>query len=635
MGDFITYACDGLEDLKEGRDWIESHKITPSDREGKIIYSFRCVWPDEAECLEVAQYLHKCAEELKKNKTLFVQVDMLRSDHQSRSQTEKNFSNLIQQFFNSIESIVDNEFKTAIVCADSHVSAMWMSPLHVLTWLVIPAFALKVNTFIETTSESSYVFHLFEEVCSKVGPWIKITNQPEEKSPVTFVHHGSAHMFILEDADIHSAVSVIVEYLWNMKDKELCELTEVYVQESVYSKFSFLLTKKLAVKAGNCKWVKNCSGELQSYTKYKEYIERAVSVATSKGIEVCKPWDHTEIFVPTVIFGKVQRKQADILLPVVCVESFRTIDEGISLSEKSQKIQFASIWTESGPTAQYTAGQLQANLVWVNAYGLINTKVPFHLTVSQGDCIGCIRGCCFSGHKWLSSIWQCHHVPASLGFGKSVKENIDVKSLYKLAEQSTVKWGRASSNSRCEALLNMAYSINSNKEQYAKFLETSDCLEECIKLLYSFAYKCKENSSSRNINNMLSITTCKPLGVVTIYCTPQSKIVDYVRLIIGLIAYGNSVVLIHATNDRLFEGVKSFFQHIDLPKGSVNFLRYDCLSTTKDLLHGKSPFWLYPHGSHIIDHNIIQTAFTLDITSFNETVFKWFTEPKSVIVPSK
>lgn len=634
MGDFITYSCEGLEDLKEGRDWIDSHKITPSGREGKIIYSFRCVWPDETECLEAAQYLHKCAEELKKNKTLFLQVDMLRPGHQSQSQTEKNFSNLIQQFFNSIESIVARELKTPpISYIVSNVSAMWMSPLHVLTWLVVPTFPFKAVILIETTSESEYVFRLFEEVCSKVVPWIEITNEHKRDDSPTFeVHHGSAHMFILEDADIHSAINVIVEYLWNMKDQELCELTEVYVQESVYSKFSFLLTKKLAVKAENCKWVKSCSEEIQSYTKYKEYIQYAVSVAASKGMEVYKPWDHTEIFVPTVIFGKVQRKQADTPLPIVCVESFRTIDEGILLSEKSQKIQFASVWTESGPTAQYTAGQLQANLVWVNTYGLINTKVPFQLIVSQGDCIGCIRGCCASGPEWLSSIWECQRMPDCW---KLVKENIDVKSLYKQADQSTMKWGRASGNSRCEALLNVAYSINSNKEQYAKFLGTSDCLEECVKLLYSFAYKSKENSSSRSINNMLSITDCRPLGVLTIFCTPRSKIVDYVRLIIGLIAYGNSVILMNATNDKQFEGVKSFFQHIDLPEGSVNFLSHDCLSTVNKFFPEGSLSWLYPYGSHIIDHNAVQTTYALNITSLSETVFKWFTEPKSIVIPSK
>lgn len=63
--------------------------------------------------------------------------------------------------------------------------------------------------------------------------------------------------------------------------------------------------------------------------------------------------------MPTVIFGKVERKQIDILIPLICVESFRTIEEGILLSEKSRKIQFASIWTENGPTAQYIAGQLK------------------------------------------------------------------------------------------------------------------------------------------------------------------------------------------------------------------------------------------------------------------------------------
>lgn len=134
---------------------------------------------------------------------------------------------------------------------------------------------------------------------------------------------------------------------------------------------------------------------------------------------------------------------------------------------------------------------------------------------------------------------------------------------------------------------------------------------------------------------MLSITTSRPLGVVTVVCNPQSKIVDYVKVIIGIIACGNSIVLIHATNDEVAERIKTFCQRINLPKGSVNFLNYDHLSNIKDFFHGKSYSWLYLYDSHVTDDNIIHTAFKTDITKFNATMFRWFTEPKSVLIPVK
>lgn len=52
-------------------------------------------------------FVFRCVENLKKNKTLFLEVDMLRSRHQSRSQTEKNFLNLVKQFHNVIEHAVE------------------------------------------------------------------------------------------------------------------------------------------------------------------------------------------------------------------------------------------------------------------------------------------------------------------------------------------------------------------------------------------------------------------------------------------------------------------------------------------------------------------------------------------------
>lgn len=50
---------------------------------------------------------------------------------------------------------------------------------------------------------------------------------------------------------------------------------------------------------------------------------------------------------------------------------------------------------------------------------------------------------------------------------KSVRENNDIKSMYKLAEQSHMKWGRASnSTARSELLLRITYDVLYNKEQY-------------------------------------------------------------------------------------------------------------------------------------------------------------------------
>lgn len=134
---------------------------------------------------------------------------------------------------------------------------------------------------------------------------------------------------------------------------------------------------------------------------------------------------------------------------------------------------------------------------------------------------------------------------------------------------------------------------------------------------------------------MLSITTYRPVGVVSVVCTPQSKTVDYLKLIFGVIAYGNSVVLIHATNDELVKRVKTFCQHIDIPKGLVNFLSNECLYDSRDKFCGSSYLWLYPSGSHIVDHTVISTAFTEDITKLNTSIFRWLTEPKSVFVPTK
>ena len=132
---------------------------------------------------------------------------------------------------------------------------------------------------------------------------------------------------------------------------------------------------------------------------------------------------------------------------------------------------------------------------------------------------------------------------------------------------------------------------------------------------------------------MLSITTSRPLGVVSLVVWPPDlKIVEMLRLIFGIIAYGNSVVLFHK-NDKVSQCAKAFCQLIELPTGLLNFLSFKQIYGDEEV---ELPLRFgQPCAIHVRGDDAVRIAFHIALPELDVTMLKWFTEPKSVFIPVK
>jgi aldehyde dehydrogenase (NAD+) len=83
---------------------------------------------------------------------------------------------------------------------------------------------------------------------------------------------------------------------------------------------------------------------------------------------------------PTLVLGAGQSHrivQEEIFGPVLCVQTFRTIDEVIEKANATPYGLSAGIWSEKGARALGMASKLRAGVIWANGFNLFDPASAF------------------------------------------------------------------------------------------------------------------------------------------------------------------------------------------------------------------------------------------------------------------
>src|SRR5207244_1868246 len=83
---------------------------------------------------------------------------------------------------------------------------------------------------------------------------------------------------------------------------------------------------------------------------------------------------------PTVVEGldcNCQTNQEEIFGPVVTLQSFKTEEEALQLTNATSYGLAATIWTQDISKANRVAAQVQSGIVWVNCWLLRDLRTPF------------------------------------------------------------------------------------------------------------------------------------------------------------------------------------------------------------------------------------------------------------------
>lgn len=195
---------------------------------------------------------------------------------------------------------------------------------------------------------------------------------------------GKGAHIIMEDAAIDQAVDSIVNGIFFNQGHVCCAGSRLYVQEAVLPQVLLKLKRHMSTLVVGNPLDKNTDigaiNNKKQYQKICDYLEEA----TKEGLEIYDAAqnmpDKGLYCKPTLIIGAGQSHrlvQEEIFGPVLCVETFRTIDEVIEKANTTPYGLSAGIWSEKAARSLNLSAKLRAGVIWINSFNLFDPASAF------------------------------------------------------------------------------------------------------------------------------------------------------------------------------------------------------------------------------------------------------------------
>ena len=195
---------------------------------------------------------------------------------------------------------------------------------------------------------------------------------------------GKAAHIVFDDAPINQAVEGIVNGIFFNQGHVCCAGSRLFVQESCAEEVIAKLKSRMQTLIVGDPLDKNTDiGAINSKAqlqKIKMYLQSGID----DGLEMfqCHTTLPSKGFYcqPTLFLGTAQSNrvvQEEIFGPVLCIQTFRTIEEVI---EKANNIPYglsAGVWTDKGAKIFNLTSKLRAGVVWANTYNKFDPASPF------------------------------------------------------------------------------------------------------------------------------------------------------------------------------------------------------------------------------------------------------------------
>ena len=207
----------------------------------------------------------------------------------------------------------------------------------------------------------------------------------EALKPVSMELGGNAAQIVFEDADVDKAVgSVIKAFVFNTG--QFCMGgPRLLVARPLYDTFVGILAQAVpGVPVGDPRDPETVVGPMAA-ERHVAKVESYVAQAVADGGRVVCGGERLDLnggfyFKPTVIADLANDSsvvQEEIFGPVLTVQPFDTEDEAIALANSTPYGLASGIQTTSLARAHRVAAQLDAGIVWVNDWAMLDPAVPF------------------------------------------------------------------------------------------------------------------------------------------------------------------------------------------------------------------------------------------------------------------
>ena len=195
---------------------------------------------------------------------------------------------------------------------------------------------------------------------------------------------GKAANIIFADAAIDEAVEGIVNGIFFNQGHVCCAGSRLLVQESVADEVVRKLRDRMETLIIGDPLDKNTDIGAINSAGQLETIESYLSIGQAEGAEMyqsdCSVPDQGYWCRPTIFTGVSQSNrivQEEIFGPVLAIQTFRTLEEGLTKANNTPYGLSGGVWTNKGSKIFKITQQIRAGVIWANTFNKFDPTSPF------------------------------------------------------------------------------------------------------------------------------------------------------------------------------------------------------------------------------------------------------------------
>lgn len=207
----------------------------------------------------------------------------------------------------------------------------------------------------------------------------------EMLKPVTMELGGNAAHIVFDDADVEKAIGAIIKGFVFNTGQFCMGGPRLLVARPLYDTIVGILAAAVAgVPVGDPRDPETVVGPMAADRHVKK-VEEYVELARQEGGRVVCGGERLDLnggyyYKPTVIAGLTNDSrvvQEEIFGPVLTVQLFDTEDEAIEMANSTPYGLASGLHTTNLARAHRVADKLQAGIVWINDWAMLDPAIPF------------------------------------------------------------------------------------------------------------------------------------------------------------------------------------------------------------------------------------------------------------------
>ena len=195
---------------------------------------------------------------------------------------------------------------------------------------------------------------------------------------------GKAANIVFADAAIDQAVEGIVNGIFFNQGHVCCAGSRLLVQEAVAEEVIAKLKDRMATLIVGDPLDKNTDvGAINSADQLRT-IRSYLEIGKEEGAGIydsgCELPDRGYWCAPTLLTGVSQSNrvvQEEIFGPVLTVQTFRTLEEGLEKANNTPYGLSGGVWTDKGAKIFRMTGKIRAGVIWANTFNKFDPTSPF------------------------------------------------------------------------------------------------------------------------------------------------------------------------------------------------------------------------------------------------------------------